>query len=102
MLMTTWCDAPAAVQAIASGHRVYIQGACATPTLLIEALVARGKQLRDVELTHLHTYGPTPYTDPRWAGHFTLRALFVGENVRAAANIGRASYLKKPAECPLA
>jgi acyl-CoA hydrolase len=69
-----------------------VQGACATPTPLIEALVARGEELRNVELTHLHTYGPTPYTDARWAGHFSLRALFVAENTREAANAGRASY----------
>ncbi len=90
--MTIWCDVQTAVGSIASGNRVFVQGACATPTPLIEALVTRGDELRAVELTHLHTYGPTPYTDARWQGHFTLRALFVGENVRAAANLGRASY----------
>jgi 4-hydroxybutyrate CoA-transferase len=90
--MTTWCDAETAVQAVASGNRVFVQGACSTPTPLIEALVARGETLSDVEIIHLHTYGPTPYTDERWRGHFRLRALFVGENVRQAANSGRASY----------
>ena len=59
---------------------------------MIEALVSRGEELRDVEITHVHTYGPTPYTDERWRGHCSLRALLVGENVREAANAGRASY----------
>ena len=90
--MTVWCDVHTAVQVVESGDRVFVQGACATPTALIEALVARGEELRDVEITHLHTYGPTPYTDEHWRGHFSLRALFVGENVREAANAGRASY----------
>jgi len=90
--MTLWCDSKTAVSAVESGERVFVQGACATPTPLLEALVARGEDLYDVEITHLHTYGPTPYTDERWRGHFTLRALFVGENVREAANAGRASY----------
>lgn len=90
--MTTWCDASAALRTVHSGSRVFVQGACATPGPLIEALVARGDELRDVEITHLHTYGPTPYTDERWRGHFTSRALFVGENIRPAANEGRASY----------
>ncbi len=90
--MTVWCDLHTAVQAAESGDRVFVQGACATPTALIEALVGRGEELHDVEITHLHTYGPTPYTDERWRGHFSLRALFVGENVREAANAGRASY----------
>jgi acyl-CoA hydrolase len=87
-----WCEMAEAMRLVQSGQRVFVQGACATPTPLLEALVARGEELRDVELTHLHTYGPTPYTDPCWDGHFSLRALFVGENVRAAANAGRASY----------
>src|SRR5579883_3408825 len=90
--MTIWCTALEAMQAVQSGNRIFIQGACATPAPLIEALVSRGDTLRDVEITHLHTYGPTPYTDARWAGHFSLRALFVAENTRAAANAGRASY----------
>ncbi len=90
--MTTWCDAAEAVSVVAAGDRVYVQGACATPVPLIEALVARGDALRGVEITHLHTHGPAPYTDPRWAGHFSLRALFVAQNVREAVNAGRASY----------
>ncbi|GCE22808.1 acetyl-CoA hydrolase/transferase family protein [Dictyobacter kobayashii] len=90
--MTTWCDAATAVRAVSSGDRVFIHGACMTPTPLINALVARGLELQDVELTHLHTYGPAPYTDEKWRGHFSTRALFVGENLRQAANNGRASY----------
>src|SRR5579872_1855737 len=92
MTMTVWCDLKTAVQGVESGDRVFVQGACATPTPLIEALVARGEELCNVELTHLHTYGPAPYTDERWRRHFSLRALFVGENVREAVNAGRASY----------
>lgn len=87
-----WSTAQEAVSEVRSGQRVFVQGACATPSALIEALVARGSDLRKVEITHLHTYGPTPYTDPEWAGHFSLRALFVAENTRAAVNAGRASY----------
>jgi 4-hydroxybutyrate CoA-transferase len=91
--MTIWCDKETAVQIVESGNRVFVQGACATPTPLLEALVARGEELQNVELTHLHTYGPTHYTDEHWRGHFSLRALFVGENVREAVNAGRASYV---------
>ena len=90
--MTVWCERDEAVRIVESGDRVFLHGACATPTPLIQSLVARGEELRNVEIVHLHTYGPTPYTDQQWAGHFRLRALFVGENVRKAANEGRASY----------
>lgn len=90
--MTTWCDVHQAVQVVQSGQRVFVQGACATPTALTEALVARGDELRGVEIVHLHTYGPASYTDERWAGHFMLRALFVADNTREAVDEGRASY----------
>ncbi len=90
--MVDWVSVREAVGVVKSGHRVFVQGACATPTALLEALVERGEELRDVEIVHLHTYGPTPYTDEKWAGHFNLRALFVAENTREAVNAGRASY----------
>jgi 4-hydroxybutyrate CoA-transferase len=90
--MTVWCDVHEAVEVVQSRDRVFVQGACATPTPLLEALVDRGEALRDVEITHMHTYGPTPYTDARWRGHFTTRALFVSENTRQAVAEGRASY----------
>jgi len=87
-----WSTTHEAVRVVESGQRVFVQGACATPTALLQALVERGHELHDVEIVHLHTYGPTPYTDEQWAGHFSLRALFVAENTRAAVNAGRASY----------
>jgi len=71
---------------------VFVQGAAATPTALTEALVRRGEELHNVEIVHMHTHGPTPYTEERWEGHFFLRSFFVAENVREAANSGRASY----------
>lgn len=88
----SFASAQEAVRVVQSGQRIYVQGACATPTPLLEALVARGNDVQDVELVHLHTYGPTPYTDEQWKGHFALRALFVAENTREAVNAGRASY----------
>ncbi len=90
--MTTWCDAKTAVQVVKSGNRVYLHGRHSTPTLLIEALVARGEELKDVELLSTLSFGPVPYTDPRWAGHFYVRSIFVGASEREAISAGRASY----------
>jgi len=64
-----------------------------TPTPLIEALVARGEELRNVELYTALTFGPAPYTDPRWVGHFHVNACFVATSERPAVNAGRASYI---------
>src|SRR5258707_14490398 len=90
--MTTWCDAKTAVQVVESGNRVYLHGRCSTPTPLIEALVARGEELQDVELLSTLSFGPVPCTDPRWVGHFYVRSIFVGASEREAISAGRASY----------
>ena len=51
--MTIWCNKETAVQIVESGNRIFVQGACATPTPLLEALVERGEELHNVELTPL-------------------------------------------------
>jgi acyl-CoA hydrolase len=82
-----------AVGHIASGNRVFIHGGAATPSLLLDALVARGPELADVELVHFHTEGPGPHLAPAMAGHLRHRALFIGANAREAVNEGRADYV---------
>ena len=91
--MTTWCDASTAVQVVESGNRVFLGGMVVTPTPLIQALVARGEELRNVEIITALAIGPAPYTDPRWAGHFHVRTCFVSAFDRAAVNAGRVSYI---------
>lgn len=81
-----------AVQLVQSGMRVFVHGAAATPTPLIEALTARAPELHDVEIVHLHTEGPAPYITPEHAGHFRVNALFIGSNTRDAINAGRGDY----------
>jgi acyl-CoA hydrolase len=82
-----------AVAGIQSGHEVYIQCAAATPSVLLDALVARAPELRDVGMVHLHIEGPGPHLAPEMAPHFRHRALFVGPNARAAVNEGRADFV---------
>src|SRR5688500_8224524 len=85
--------AQGAVAGIASGHQIYLHCAAATPSVLLDALVARAPELRDVGVVHLHTEGPGPHLTPAMAGHFRHRALFIGPNARAAVNEGRADYV---------
>jgi 4-hydroxybutyrate CoA-transferase len=82
-----------AVAGIASAQRIYLQCAAATPSVLLDALVARAAELHDVEVVHLHVEGPGPHLAPEMAGHFRHRALFVGPNARQAVNEGRADYV---------
>jgi 4-hydroxybutyrate CoA-transferase len=81
------------VSGIGSGDQVYVHCAAATPSILLDALVARGAELRGVGMIHLHTEGPGPHLAPGMASHFRHRALFVGPNARAAVNEGRADYV---------
>ena len=46
-----------AVAGITSGMRIFVHGAAATPTILLDALAKR-HDLTDVTIYHLHTTGP--------------------------------------------
>lgn len=81
-----------AVSSVRSGNRVYMQAGSGVPQLLIDALVARASELRNVEITHLHNEGRAPYVAPEMAGHFRHNALFIGRSVREAVNAGRADF----------
>ena len=82
-----------AVAHVRSGDQIYIQCAAATPSVLLDALVARAPDLRDVVMIHLHIEGPGPHLAPDMAAHFRHRALFIGPNARQAVNEGRAEYV---------
>jgi len=82
-----------ALNAVCSGHRVFVHGAAATPLSLLEALVAHADRLRDVEIIHIHTDGPASYADPEYAASFRVANLFVGANMRARLDGDRVDYL---------
>jgi acyl-CoA hydrolase len=81
-----------AVAGVKSGMTVFIQGAAATPTPLLEAL-ARRLELSDVTLYHMHTNGPAPFAAREHQGRFTSVSLFTGPPLRDAVNEGRADYV---------
>jgi acyl-CoA hydrolase len=81
-----------AVRLLYSGMRVFIHGAAATPTPLIEAMVAR-PDLERVRLYHIHTNGPAPFAEPEQAGRFLSISLFTGAPVRKAVDEGRADFV---------
>ena len=85
-------SAEEALCAVQSGMRVYIQPGCAEPETLVEALLKRAPFVHDVEVVHLLTLGCADYVAPEMKGHFRHNAFFIGGNVRAAVNDGRADY----------
>jgi 4-hydroxybutyrate CoA-transferase len=86
-------SAEEAVARVRSGQRVFLHGAAATPQALLHALAARGADLTDVEIVHMHANGPAPHLEPAMAGHLRHRALFIGANARQAVNEGRADFV---------
>lgn len=85
-------SAAEAVACIKSGDRVFIHGASATPTPLVEAMCAR-TDLEDVTVYHLHTTGPAPFLEPAMAGRFFSVSLFTGGSARRAIAEGRADFV---------
>ena len=77
---------------VGSGQRVFVHGAAATPTPLMEALCLR-EDLQGVRLYHLHTDGPAPWVAPELAGRFTSMSLFTGAHCRTAVAEGRADFI---------
>ena len=81
-----------AISRITSGMHVFVHGAAATPTPLLEALVGNAA-LENVTLYHLHTAGPAPFVDPEHRQRFRSVSLFAGPSVRNAINDGAADFV---------
>lgn len=79
------------VSHIKSGDRVFVHGASATPTLLLDALAAR-TDLEGVQLYHLHLDGPVAFTDPSCDGRLFSNSLFTGPALRRPIAEGRADF----------
>ena len=73
-----------AVEVVRSGDRVWVHEGCATPEILVQALLDRAPALRDVEIMHMLTFGPADYTRPEYEGHFRHNGLFLGANTRGS------------------
>lgn len=82
-----------AVSIIESGDSVYVHTAGAAPQTLIAALTDRGEELKNVTIYSMHTEGSAEYANEKYADSFKVKALFVGPNVRAAINEGRAEFI---------
>jgi acyl-CoA hydrolase len=85
-------DADAVVRHLRSGMHVFVHGAAATPTPLLEAMVAR-PDLEGVRVYHLHTNGPAPFAAPGMESRFRSVSLFTGPPLREAVNAGRADFV---------
>ena len=81
-----------AVALLKSGSRVFVHGACATPTPLLDAMVRRA-DLEDVRLYHLHLAGPVPFAEPEHSGRFRSISFFTGAALRKPIEEDRADFI---------
>jgi acyl-CoA hydrolase len=80
------------VAAIRSGMTVFLHGAAATPTPLIEALAARA-DLEAVRVVHLHIEGSAPHVAHGRQSAFRAVSLFTNAPLREAVAEGRADFV---------
>jgi acyl-CoA hydrolase len=77
---------------VRSGMTVFLHGAAATPTPLLQALAAR-TDLEGVRVVHLHTEGPAPHAAPGRGAAFRAVSLFTAAPLREAVAEGRADFV---------
>ncbi len=80
------------VSHVQSHQRLFVHGAAATPTPLLQALCHR-TDLVDVALYHLHLSGDCPMTGPEHRGRFFSNSLFTGPALRKPVEEARADFI---------
>lgn len=86
-------SAQEAVSIVKSNDRVFFQGAAMTPNLLIDTLCERYRELKNVEIVHIHTHGEAKYVEPPYTDAFRLNSCFVGDNVRKGVDTLHGDYI---------
>ena len=90
--LPTESSADDVVSHLRAGMRVFVQGASATPTALLEAMVDR-PALRDLRLYHLHLTGPLRFIEREHSERFRSVSFFVGAEFREPVAEGRADFM---------
>ncbi len=81
-----------AVAQIQPGQSVFLGTGCATPVALVKALVARARELTDIEIIQLLTRGDAPYATRELSNCFPVNSFFISQNVRDIIQQGMGDY----------
>jgi 4-hydroxybutyrate CoA-transferase len=81
-----------AVSILRSGMKIFVHGAAATPTPLLDAMCRR-TDLSDLQLIHMHTEGPAPFLEPECLSRMRSMSLFTGQPARRAVQEGFADFI---------
>ncbi|MBP7861904.1 acetyl-CoA hydrolase/transferase family protein [bacterium] len=87
---TTAADA---VSTIKSGDKIFIHANASNPFALVDALVERAPQLKDVDVFQLLSLGDAKHAEEKYRDSFRVQSLFIGHNTREAVNSGRGDYI---------
>lgn len=82
-----------AVSHVKSNDSVFFQGAAMTPTVLIDALCERYKELENVKIYQIHTHGEAKYLEKPYNQAFKLYSMFVGDNTRKGVDSEHGDYI---------
>lgn len=85
-------SASEALKCVKSGDAVVFHSSASEPTTLVNALVDRASELRDVQIIHMTSLGEAAYTKPELAKSFRHNGLFISGSTRKAVNEGRADF----------
>lgn len=88
-----YISAEEAVQLVKSGDRVFLHGSAATPLHLLNTLLKRKNEIKNVELVSISMFGDIEWKEPGVTDSFYLNSLFVSSNIREWANSSRGRYV---------
>jgi acyl-CoA hydrolase len=88
-----YISAEEAVKLVQSGDRVFIHGSAATPLHVLNTLLKRAGDVKNVELVSISTFGDIDWKEPGVTDSFYLNSLFVSANVREWANSSKGRYI---------
>jgi 4-hydroxybutyrate CoA-transferase len=87
------CMTPSdAAKLIHSGDRVVLGSACGTPDTVIDAILERAGELKDVEMIAMVSSGKSAYAKPEYEGAFRHNSFFVAGSTLKAMNEDRCDY----------
>jgi acyl-CoA hydrolase/GNAT superfamily N-acetyltransferase len=81
-----------AVARLRPGQRIFIGTTCAQPVALVNAMVARSRDLADTEIVHLLSQGDAPYASRELSQCFRVNSFFISDGVRGIIQEGFGDY----------
>lgn len=90
---TKICSAAEAVSHIKSGDKIIFGDWLGEPPVLVDALMKRSPELKNVEIIHGMSPGPNSYVNKEYDGIFHHTSMFLGAKTRPAYKEGRVDFL---------